>query len=329
MPHQYSRWIGFLAIAFVGVGFALNSVITRAALSNDQSWGIEIGLVTFTIIRIISGAAILLIYMLLFRREWNFGSVRGGIWYVLYAFPYSLAFVNIAAGVGALIQFVTTQIIMLFYEQIPNRMRSKLPLWLLPKIGNIEPPLKKKAIAFITITIITLGLFLTIEGSKAGISTGAALLGMLFALVSGLAWGMYSLSMRDPRDSLGHERKKNPDADPFSANAMNFIWAAPFAAIIGVIALGLSPEEPPNLQGVGWAIVCGALTSGLACSTWYTLISWFSNQTAAVGQLGIPLIASLIAVYTLGETLTATQWALASITVIGLGLSIHSIRRQQ
>ncbi len=94
--------------------FAANSLLCRAALGPRR-----IDPATFTSIRIASGAAVLALLLALGRRT----RPAGGSWMsaaalFLYAAAFSLSYVRIGAGVGALLLFAAVQVTMVGWTML-------------------------------------------------------------------------------------------------------------------------------------------------------------------------------------------------------------------
>ena len=100
-----------LKISIAMLAFAANSVLCRLALAEQQ-----IDPMSFSLLRVCSGAMVLfLLYMLSTHKakiEW---SVKNGFFLALYIVAFSLAYLHIDAGVGALLLFGTVQLSMVSY----------------------------------------------------------------------------------------------------------------------------------------------------------------------------------------------------------------------
>src|SRR5262245_48404962 len=105
--------------------FAANSVLCRLALAERR-----IDAASFTAVRLASGAAVLGLLAA--------GSLRGKRWpgslgstaaLVLYAAPFSFAYLRLGAGLGALVLFGTVQITMIGWG-LARGERASLATWL-------------------------------------------------------------------------------------------------------------------------------------------------------------------------------------------------------
>jgi drug/metabolite transporter (DMT)-like permease len=126
------------------------------------------------------------------------------------------------------------------------------------------------------------------------------LIGSILMLGAGLAWGIYSLRGK---------REKNPA----SVTAGNFLRAVPFAAVVSITFV---PWAHFDLAGVSYAIVSGAITSGLGYVIWYSVLPDLKAASAATVQLSVPMLAAAGGILLLGEPLTL-RYLLASITILG------------
>jgi drug/metabolite transporter (DMT)-like permease len=123
-------------------------------------------------------------------------------------------------------------------------------------------------------------------------------------LGAGIAWGIYSL-------------RGKTAGDPTSATAGNFLRAVPFAAILSI---SLFPWAHLDRAGIGYAVLSGAIASGLGYVIWYTALPGLKAASAATVQLSVPVLAAAGGILLLGEPLTL-RFLVASIAVLG-GISL-------
>ena len=129
----------------------------------------------------------------------------------------------------------------------------------------------------------------------------------LLMLAAGAAWGVYSLLGRGA-------------GDPIAATGGNFLRAVPFAALLALAATG---HESVDRMGVLYAVVSGALTSGLGYVLWYAALPGLRATSAATIQLSVPAIAAIGGAVLLAEPITA-RLLLASVAILGgIALTIH------
>ncbi|BCL75245.1 membrane protein [Jeongeupia sp. HS-3] len=115
---------------------------------------------------------------------------------------------------------------------------------------------------------------------------------------AGMAWGVYSLRGRGSTDPLGE-------------TAGNFARAVPLALPLLAWAV-----QPPTVDGVVYAILSGAFTSGCGYAIWYAALRGLSAAGAATVQLSVPVIVAIAGVLLLGEPLSP-RLMLASAAILG------------
>jgi drug/metabolite transporter (DMT)-like permease len=266
--------------AFTLVAFAANSLLCRMALGGEL-----IDPVTFTTLRLVSGAIILVPISRFaakspsaFSRQGpeRHGSWGSGLALFVYAIAFSLAYVSLDAGMGALILFGCVQATM---------MGAGL------KSGERPHPVQ------------WLGLITALSGLVYLVSPGIAApdpLGAFLMSISGIAWGVYSV------------RGKGVAA-PVLSTAANFTRAAPMAAIASALAFSLVHAET---KGVILALVSGTLTSGLGYVLWYKALRGLTTTRASIVQLLVPVLAAFGGVVFLAEQVSP-RLAIASALILG------------
>jgi drug/metabolite transporter (DMT)-like permease len=128
-------------------------------------------------------------------------------------------------------------------------------------------------------------------------------------ICAGIAWGIYSL------------RGKGA-GDPATATAGNFLRAVVFAAALSIAFL---PWARLDRGGVGYAILSGAIASGLGYVIWYSALPALKAASAATVQLSVPVLAAAGGILFLGELVTL-RFLLASIAVLG-GIALVVIEK--
>lgn len=265
-----------LQIIIAMTAFAANSVLCRLALK-----GGHIDPVSFSNIRLISGAVILLPFLLkkgIFKNVHH--NVINGFLLMIYAVFFSVAYIHLDTGTGALLLFGVVQLTMIVY----GLMRGE------------------------TFTVTrAAGLVLALAGMFLLLLPGASappLSSAVMMAVSGLAWAAYSIRGRTT-------------APPARTTAINFMMAIPFA----MLATHLIGEPPSaDSTGVGLAIASGALASAGAYVLWYMLLPKMESVTASTVQLSVPCLAMLGGVMFLGESLTWRMVASMAAVLAGIWL---------
>jgi drug/metabolite transporter (DMT)-like permease len=255
-----SRVLMLTALAMCA--FAGNSLLCRLALA-----GTTIDAATFTTVRIVAGAITL--WLIVSARNRKPDSGRAGSWLsslalFAYAAGFSLAYVRLSAGTGALLLFGAVQATMIGYGLwAGERLRARQWLGLAAALGGL------------------IGLLL--PGITAPPLHSAALM-----LGAGIAWGIYSLRGKGSRD-------------PLAETAGNFLRAVPFALALSLAMLSLASVDR---VGALYAIASGALASGVGYAIWYTALKGLKATSAATVQLSVPVITAVGGVILLGEQIT-------------------------
>ncbi|MHA6688109.1 DMT family transporter [Mesorhizobium sp. A556] len=268
------------------LAFAANSVLARLALSHG-----DIDPLGYTGARLVSGAVVLaaLVY---FRSRRTMGagtgSWSGALALLLYAGTFSVAYVIVGAGPGALILFASVQIGMLAWAIVKGD-RPVLSEWL------------GIAAAFLSLV------YLVSPGLVAPPLPGAMLM-----VVAGLSWAAYSLL---GRGSLS----------PLTDTAGNFVRCLPISIVL--MAIGALMFRP-SVEGVVYAVASGAIASGLGYIIWYSVLPKLSRTRAAFVQLTVPSIAALGGVVFIGEMLTARLVIATIGIVGGVALALLAAQRK-
>ncbi len=159
-----------------------------------------------------------------------------------------------------------------------------------------------------------LGLFLALAGMVGLLLPGLSappLWGSVLMLGSGVAWGVYSL------------RGKGA-GDPSGVTAGNFLRTVPMAMVLSLIFMYSSNIDS---AGVLYAIVSGAITSGMGYAIWYAVLPALKATHAATVQLSVPVLAAIGGVTFLGEALTL-RLLLASAAILG-GIALVILEKQK
>ncbi|MGG2399348.1 EamA family transporter [Pseudomonas sp. SH1-B] len=248
----------------------------------------DIDAASFTAIRLLSGAlALWLLLRLRQNGQAMAGSWAGAIALFTYAAAFSFAYLQLDTGVGALLLFGAVQLSMLLWGLLRGER-----LGLLASTGT---------------GLAMLGLFALLLPGASAPSLPAALL----MLLAGIAWGAYSL--------LGRGQ-----GNPLAVTAGNFLRAAPLALLLALVLL-------PHLQwdgpGLFYAVLSGALTSGVGYAIWYSALPGLHASQAATVQLSVPILAALGGSLLLGEALSLRLLISALAVLGGIALVLGSRQR--
>ena len=242
---------------------------------------------SFTLIRIISGAiALQLIVMMRTKSRGRAGTWLSGLALFVYAAGFSFAYISLPAGTGALLLFGAVQATMIIWAL---RKGERLAVW------------QRVGLALALAGLVTL-VFPGISAPPLG--------GSILMLSAGIAWGIYSLRGRAA-------------GDPAAATAGNFLRAVPMAV---VLSGALLPWARLDRTGIGYAILSGAIASGVGYAIWYTVLPALGAARAATVQLSVPVLAAAGGILFLGEPITLRA-VLASMAVLG-GIALVARQRR-
>lgn len=268
------------------VAFAANSVLCRMALKQEL-----IDPVAFTQIRLLSGALVLVPFLI--KRRAFVLPLRGGDWrpalaLFVYAIAFSLAYVALDAGIGALILFAMVQTSMIGLG-IVNGARPGTLEWV--------------GLAFAFAGLV----YLFAPGLSA-----PPVMGALLMAVAGIAWGVYSI--------LG-----KTEADPIASTARNFVLTIPLSLLLFLANPSWTGAAP---AGIALAVISGALTSGLGYVIWYAALRGLANMIASVVQLAVPIVAAIGGVFLLNETVTLRLLLATIFILGGIYIAIQGAARR-
>lgn len=278
---SYARAITLTSLAMIA--FAGNSLLCRVALNHT---GIDA--ITFTTVRLISGAAMLwLVVRIRGSAQTGAGNWLSAFALFTYAAGFSFAYVTLPAATGALLLFGAVQATMIGYGVwAGERMRKVQLIGLTLALGGL------------------VGLLLP------GLSA-PPLYGSLLMLGAGVAWGVYSLRGK----GVG---------DPTRVTAGNFLRAVPIAVALSVVAYSGTSVDG---AGLCYAVLSGALASGIGYAIWYTALPALKATNAATVQLSVPVIAAFGGIIFLGETVSL-RLLLATVAILG-GIALVILEKQR
>lgn len=199
-----------------------------------------------------------------------------------YAIAFSLAYIGLKAGTGALLLFGSVQATMILVSIFAGQT-PRLEQWV--------------------------GLLLAVGGLVYLVAPGLAappLQSALLMVGAGVAWGIYSI------------RGKGV-SDPTGVTAGNFVRAAPMALVpLAFYANRLHYGQ----TGVLLALASGALTSGLGYVFWYAVLPDLGSIRAAIIQLMVPILAALAGALVLHEALTQRLLVAGAVTLVGVAMAV-------
>lgn len=272
-----------LLTALTMTAFAANSILARLALAGGMA-----DPASFTAIRLASGALVLVLLAMRTSgaglRVWTAGSGASAAALFVYAAGFSLSYLTLDTGLGALILFSMVQATMIGWAIV----RGDRPVAL--EWAGL-------AVAFAAFV------WLVSPGAGAPDPLAAGLMAL-----AGLAWGIYSIRGR-------------ASADPLAATAGNFALALPLAALL---VLASVTDLSISAGGIALAVASGAVASGLGYALWYRVLGLIRQTRAAIVQLTVPVIAALGGVVFAGEPLTFRMVLASTLILGGVALAISA-----
>lgn len=232
---------------------------------------------SFTTIRLISGAVMLWLVVRMSRGTHSgTGNWLSAFALFVYAAGFSFAYVSLPAATGALLLFGAVQATMIGHGIWKGERLQRLQL-----VGLM--------LAFGGV----IGLLLP------GLST-PPLYGSILMLGAGVAWGVYSL-------------RGKCAGDPTSVTTGNFLRAVPISVALSII---MFKDISLDNAGFLYAVLSGALASGIGYAIWYMALPALKETNAATVQLSVPVIAALGGIVFIAEPITP-RLILASVAILG------------
>ncbi|MDX8155860.1 DMT family transporter [Acinetobacter pittii] len=267
-------------IALIMAAFAANSVLCRLALA-----GQHIDPMTFGLIRVASGAVVLLGLFLYSKSsqtkvQW---SLKNAFFLAVYILAFSYAYLQIDAGIGALLLFGVVQLTMVLYGY-----------WQGEQIGIYRG----------------IGLCIALAGIIVLLLPGAHTPDLQYALImmiSGLAWAGYSIAGRNM-------------TQPIASTLANFTLAVPMVLLANVL---LAQDRYIDMQGWVLAILSGGVTSSGAYVLWYAILKHIDRVTASTVQLSVPCLAIIGGSLFVNETVTGQVILSSFMVLFGILLVIY------
>ena len=205
------------------------------------------------------------------------GSWISSISLLIYALCFSIAYVKLDTGTGALILFSAVQLTMIGWG-IYKKERLSVLQWA----------------AFIIAVVGFVYLMLPSAALPSPISA-------LLMAVSGTAWGIYSI-------------RGKACISPLRATGFNFIRS--LIAIPILLLVGMSNIKNISIEGILLACASGAIASGIGYSIWYMAMPLLKSTQGAVVQLCVPVLAAFAGMLFLAEPLTV-RFMVVSTIILG------------
>lgn len=288
----YYRTIVYTVFALLA--FAGNSVLCRLALNGDSGYTLDA--ISFTIIRLLSGIAALLLLVMFsqnnqsshlcldkpktaadtYWRVYSKHSVSALLLFI-YMLGFSIAYIYLDTGVGALILFSSVQITMIICSLLAGK-RLHWTEWL----GAVCA-----FFGFVYLIFPSL--------------TEPSLSGFVLMTVAGIAWGLYTL-------------KGQSSNHPLQDTMKNFTATLPLVLLLLLAYIFFSLQL--SVYGVMLAVLSGVVASAIGYAIWYSALQGLSSVQAAVVQLLVPVVAAAGGVVWSNEMISL-RLLLASVIVLG------------
>jgi drug/metabolite transporter (DMT)-like permease len=258
--------------------FAANSILCRLALAPGL-----IDAATFTTVRVVSAATMLVVVIRLQRRNLPRPTPVGllsALALFVYLVFFSFAYLRLEAGSGALILIgavQSTMFIVAFHE------------------GERFTPAQWAGLGLALSGFV----YLVLPGVSAPDPLGAVLM-----MLSGVGWGCFSLLARGAHD-------------PVAANAGNFLWCLLPALLVSLFDAHDFAAAP---MGLLFAVLSGAVATGFGYVVWYLALRGLPAAQAATVQLSMPALVALGGTMFLAEPLTVRLLAASAAMLGGIAL---------
>ena len=243
---------------------------------------------SFTSFRLVSAALTLWLIVAVSRKADGIaGNWPSAAALFVYAACFSFAYVSLPAATGALLLYGAVQTSMIGFG-----------IWKGERLHGAQ----------------LAGFALALGGLTGMLLPGLSappLFGSVLMLIAGVAWGVYSLRGRGA-------------SDPVLVTAGNFLRTIPFTLGLSLLTLGRQSFDTP---GIVYAILSGALASGIGYTVWYHALPQLKATKAAAVQLSVPVLAALGGVIFLSEPISL-RVILASIAILaGIALVVLEKKR--
>ena len=265
------------------LAFAGNSILNRWALLDNST-----GPVTFSFVRVVSGATFLWIIVAASNYKWRPKiQIFQAVSLAVYILCFSIAYLNLGIGIGAIVLFGGVQFTMFGLAALTS---EKITVWRI--IGAL--------ISFTGLCVLFLPNEILILNANA----------MWIMIAAAIGWGAYSF--------LGKNAK-----NPLLETTQNLVWATPIVGIFFVFW-----HDGISFNGFILAIISGAITSGLGYIIWYSVLPSLKTSLAAILQLSVPIIAALAGVIFFSEAMTLELILAIILVIIGTFVSLIQVREK-
>ncbi len=274
------------ALGFVVLSFAANSVITRFLVANEL-----VSPFALTVIRFGSGLGLLVALHLALPRTFPRMPLKrahfiGGLLLAAYGFSISFGFLFIGAAAGTFVFFAAVV----------------LSMALLGVVLEHERPGPRGLIGLV---VAVAGVFLLTYGEVA-LVTGV---GVLLMIVTGVAWGAYSVFGRRFTGDFS-----------YTLYSFAILVAVAFPALI-LTSPGDLLDVPVSLEGWGLALYFGTISTALSYVVWHWALNRITASQGGVYQMIVPVIAAAMGIAFLSEEASLSLLAGGGLIILGIYLN--------
>ncbi|MHB1664091.1 MAG: DMT family transporter [bacterium] len=280
-------WIAFLTF-FTIFGFAVNSLLARAALHNSV-----ISPLFYSLLRLGSGALMLFLIISYKKIKLPKPNYLSAFALFIYAFCFSVGYVEVGVAVGALLVFSAVQFTI---------------------IGNAILIHKEKLFLFQWIgVLLSMGGFILLVYKGLSVPKNfIGYFGAIMMIISGIGWGIYTLKGKFEKQYL-------------LRTASNFIYSLiyliPFIIIFAFFKDGFINEQYIKtpyvyLNPITMGVLSGAIFSALFYMLWYKAVTKLSRVLSSSVQLLTPAIAAALGIIFLNEKISL-NFFISAILILG------------
>jgi len=289
------KGMDYCFLAMILIAFAANSILNRLALKTvSLDSPVAIDPASFTVVRLVSGAVVLLLLLLLSGKKIAKPTAlhwRGAVFLFIYAIAFSYAYISLDAAMGALVLFGVVQICILAIAVYRGRKLKGLE-W----FGCL--------LAVVGLLVLTVPQIIHAQSSTATDVFSDYSFAVLLMILAGVAWGLFTVNGAGSQDAMFD-------------TATCFALSVPMALVTAIIVITLE-SVVLSVYGVFLALLSGVVASGIGYAMWYGILPKLKPSQAASSQLLVPVIAALGGFVLLGEALSLNFVLAAALTLGGV-----------
>lgn len=272
----------FLYVVLAMTAIAGDSFFTRLALSST-----DIDYTTFSLLRIFS-ACLIIILVIPVNQATRVPSksmtfILSSL-FILYAFAFSYAYTELSISVGGLVIFVVSQVLSIFFTVNFSG-------------ASLSP-------------IQCFGLLITSLGAISLLSplitVHASITPMFVMALAGGVWSAFTLTS---------------SYKGFSIFSLRNVFKLTLAMISLPLLIKLvSLDVVLTMDGYVYAVLCGALTTGLGYTLWLLISDSITPISTSTAQILAPLITIILGLFYLSETFTIAAVSASVLIIFGMSI---------